>query len=399
MQTPLHELLYSLSRSLDFVEQELIGVTTNHGKRAAYFSAYLCRAMGFNDADVFDMACTATLHDNALTAYMLEAGPAGVARFEQYEKHCHRGEENAREFPFAGNAEGIILHHHENWDGSGFHKLAGDDIPLRANILRLADSMDLRLKMGDGRKSLEQEIRQHAKEFSGKLYAPRIVEALNDSITDEFLYGLADENIDKALRPLVPPVQSELTTKQMLGVCNIFAVIVDAKSPFTRNHSTGVAKNAARLADIFGFDEKRKDKLTIAGYLHDLGKLSTPLCILEKPGPLNKDEFAVMKGHVSMTEEILAEVKSLEDITLWASSHHETLDGGGYHRGRREAEIPLEGRMLACCDIFQALTEDRPYRKGMTFGKALDIMEDMAERNKLDKHIVTVIREEFPAYA
>ena len=395
MQIPLNELLYSLSRALDFVEQELLGVTTNHGKRTAYVTAHICKTMGLSDAEIFDMACCAILHDNALTAYLLEAGLSGIPQLEHMKKHCSKGEENASAFPFLGNVDGIILHHHENWDGSGFHKLAGDDIPLRAIILRLADVMDLKLKMGDGRNSLEREIRELAKKQSGKFFAPRTVEALNDTINDDFINGLADCCIDEALRTVVPPMQSNLTTKQMLQVCNIFALIIDAKSPFTRNHSTGIVQKAARLADIYGFDERRKDKLMIAGYLHDLGKLSTPLSILEKPGPLDKAEFEIMKDHVAKTEEILISVKGLEDITRWAAGHHETLDGGGYHRGYPGSELPLEGRMLACCDIFQALTEDRPYRKGMEFGRALKIMEDMAGRGKIDAQVVKTIKEEF----
>lgn len=395
MQIPLNELLYSLSRALDFVEHELLGATTNHGKRAAHVTAHICKTMGLSDAEIFDMACCAILHDNALTAYMLEAGPSGLRKLEHVKKHCSKGEENASAFPFLGNVDGIILHHHENWNGSGFHKLAGDDIPLRAVILRLADNMDLHLKMGDEREDLEREMREHAKKLSGKLYAPRTVEALNDTINDDFLYGLADCCIDEALRAVVPPMHSNLTPKQMLRVCSIFALIIDAKSPFTQNHSTGIVEKAARLADIYGFDERRKDKLMIAGYLHDVGKLSTPLSILEKPGPLDKDEFEIMKDHVAKTEEILMGVKGLEDITRWAAGHHETLDGGGYHHGYSGEDLSLEGRMLACCDIFQALTEDRPYRKGMEFDRALKIMEDMAGRGKIDAQVVKTIREEF----
>ncbi|MCC8194166.1 MAG: HD domain-containing protein, partial [Deltaproteobacteria bacterium] len=355
MLVPLNELLYPLSRALDFVEQELLGVMTNHGKRAAYVSARICKAMGLDDAQVCDMACCAILHDNALTSYMLEAGPDGIGGFERFESHCARGEENVRDFPFAGDTDGIILHHHENWDGSGFHKLAGSDIPLRALALRLADNMDLHLKMGDGRAGLALEIRRHAGDLRGTVYAPRIVEALNDILTPDFLRDMADDSIDAALNRIVPPVQTRMSNAQMLMVCNIFAMIIDAKSPFTRNHSTGVVRNITKLAEIFGMDEKRKERLMIAGYLHDLGKLATPLSILEKPGPLSEDEFGVMRDHVAVTQELLAPVEGLEDIARWASQHHEELRGNGYRAGLTATALPVESRGLAGCDSYQAL--------------------------------------------
>ncbi len=395
MRIPLQELLYALSRALDFVEQELLGVTSNHGKRAAYVAVRICRAMGLPESDIFDMAGCAILHDNALTAYMLHAGPGRIGRLEHFESHCARGEENAAAFPFTGDTSGIVLHHHENWNGTGFHKLAGADIPLRAVILRLADNTDLRLRMGDGRAGLEREIREHVRENSGKLYAPITVEALLDSLDADFARDLTDAHIDESLARVVPQLQVELTTEQMLNVCTIFAFIIDAKSSFTKNHSTGIADKASRLARYYGMDQARSDELRIAGYLHDVGKLSTPLSILEKPDRLTPEEFAIMRNHVVMSEEILKDVKGLDQIVQWACNHHEKLNGKGYAHGYGAADLSFESRLLACCDIYQALTEDRPYRPGMPHDKATAILEDMARNGEIDPTIVADIRKEF----
>ncbi|CAK7059290.1 MAG: 3'3'-cGAMP-specific phosphodiesterase 1 [Desulfovibrio sp.] len=393
MQVTLNELLYSLSQALDFIEKELLGITTNHGKRAAYVSSRLCKATNMSDADIADMACCAILHDNALTSYMLEAGPQGVRQFERFESHCRRGEENIRDFPFAGDPKNTILHHHENWNGTGFHNLAGADIPQRAAFLRLADNMDLHLRMGDGRHGLIGEIREHAERHKGTLYSPQAVDTLCGLVDETFISDLSDANIDAALDRIVPEVPMRLTPKQVMPVCNIFAVIIDAKSPFTQNHSVGVAYRAGMLGTILGFDEERKDKLILAGYLHDVGKLSTPLEILEKPGKLSEEEFAVMQRHAAVTEEILSAVEGLEEISLWAASHHEKLNGSGYPHSSADSQIPLEARVLACCDIYQALTEERPYRTGMPGAKALDIMEEMAASGELDPGLVAVMRQ------
>lgn len=392
MRVPLNELLFALSRALDFVEQELLGITTNHGKRAAYISLRIAKAMGLSDAEIFDMACCAVLHDNALTAYMLDAGPDGIRRLEHFKSHCAKGEENAKAFPFAGDASGIILNHHENWDGSGFHHLAGYDIPLRAAILRLADNMDLQLHMGDGRKTLPREIIDHAHAHSGTLYAPRPVEALADIVNAQFAHDLDNTHLDEALTKTLPPVVVNLTTTQLLQVCDIFALIIDAKSPFTKNHSRGLATTARRLATAYQLDDETRDKLVIAAYLHDVGKLSTPRAILEKPGPLTDDEFTIMREHAAISEEILSKISGLEEIAVWASRHHEKLNGKGYPGGRDAAALPFESRLIACCDIYQALTEERPYRNGMPHEQAMLILDDMCARGEIDRSIVDVLR-------
>ncbi|MDL2272319.1 HD domain-containing protein [Desulfovibrio sp. OttesenSCG-928-I05] len=395
MRVLLDDLLFALSMALDFVEAELLGTTSNHGKRTALVSARICRALGMSDIDIFDMACCAILHDSALTAYMLEAGPGDIRRLEGFRNHCVIGEQNALAFPFAGDATGIVLHHHENWNGSGFHQLEGDAIPLRAAVLRLADNMDLVLRMGDGRAGLAEEIRAHAPRHAGTLYSPGVVDALLGILDASCVADLADENIDAALDREIPAVRVEMNTEQMLWVCEIFAFIIDAKSPFTRSHSSGIAHKARCLAPYFGLEGEERNKLVIAAYLHDVGKLSTPLAILEKPGKLTDDEYTVMRRHVAVTHAILCQVEGLEDICRWGSNHHEKLNGCGYPKGFDSSTLDMQSRILACCDIYQALTESRPYRKGMSHAQAMDIMNSMVTAGELDGRVVTTVGQVF----
>ncbi len=397
MKITFNGLLFAVSRALDFVEREMLGVSSNHGKRVAYVSMRLCQAMGGTQTQVFDMASCAVLHDNALTAYMLERGEAGVSGLEGLEIHCAIGEKNAEDFPFMEDASGIILHHHENWNGGGYHKLAGNAIPLRSAILRLADNTDLHLGMGRPRTSLVQEIREHALRHKGTLYSPLVVEALLDSLDDEFVRHVSDANIDRALELTVPTVGRDLSTTELLRICRVFALIIDAKSPFTRSHSQGVAETAAFLGRLYGFDQEHCDKLAIAAYLHDIGKLSTPLSILNKPGSLNAEELEIMRQHVIRSQEILQDVQGLEDIALWGAQHHERLDGSGYPHGVRGEDMPFESRLMACCDIYQALMEDRPYCGGMRHADALGLMRTMAKNGELDADIVECIGRELAA--
>ncbi|NMB08339.1 MAG: HD domain-containing protein, partial [Tissierellia bacterium] len=134
------------------------------------------------------------------------------------------------------------------------------------------------------------------------------------------------------------------------------------------------------FAQYLGYDEIMVEKLTIAANLHDIGKFIVPLEILEKPKKLNSMEFLTMKSHVYYTKLILKQIEGLEDIAEWAGNHHEKLNGKGYPERLDENSLTKEDQIIAFADIYQALIEDRPYRKGMAPKKAIDIMKNMANK-------------------
>ena len=136
-------------------------------------------------------------------------------------------------------------------------------------------------------------------------------------------------------------------------------------------------------------------EIRIAGYLHDLGKLAVPETIIEKPGTLDKDERDIVKSHTYHTYAILKEVKGLEKIAIWASFHHETLTGEGYPFHRSAEEIPLGSRIMTVADIFTALTEDRPYRKGMGKVEVIEIFSKMVSDGKIDKKVTAILLEKY----
>ena len=174
----------------------------------------------------------------------------------------------------------------------------------------------------------------------------------------------------------------------MKSLANFFAQIIDYKSPFTSTHSIGVAESAAKLSLFMGFNKETSEKMYLAGALHDIGKVAVGNEILEKPGRLTDEEFAVMKHHAAYTYYILSEIDDFEELRDWAAFHHERLDGTGYPFGKCAAELNIQERMMACVDIYQALTESRPYKQGMSHEKACAILRDMAHNGWLDASIV-----------
>lgn len=128
--------------------------------------------------------------------------------------------------------------------------------------------------------------------------------------------------------------------------------------------------------------------IEIAGYLHDLGKLAVPTAILEKPGRLTPREFKIVRKHPYDTHRILATVGSLTSIAKWGALHHEYMNGEGYPFHYSGENLPLGARIMTVADIFTALSEDRPYRRGMSKAGLLRTLAEMARNRLLDAGLV-----------
>lgn len=149
---------------------------------------------------------------------------------------------------------------------------------------------------------------------------------------------------------------------------------VDTKDQITSNHTKLVTGMSVAIAEEMGLSRRTVERIRIAAVLHDYGKIGIPDNVLQKPGRLDEEERELMRSHVLKTILLLRRInfsRELRDIPRIAGMHHEKLDGSGYPFGLRGDEIPLEGRILAVADIFQALTQTRPYKQGMDVPEAL----------------------------
>jgi len=163
----------------------------------------------------------------------------------------------------------------------------------------------------------------------------------------------------------------------LIGSITSLILALEARDQYTRGHSESVAAVVVDIAREMSQNEEQLDTVKIAGKLHDLGKIGIRDDILLKPGPLNEEEWKILKRHPLIGAEILAPIQSLKDIIPALLSHHERLDGKGYPEGLKGSQIPLLARMVAVADTYDALTSDRPYRKGFSHEEALKIIEDI----------------------
>ena len=233
-----------------------------------------------------------------------------------------------------------------------------------------------------------QAVRAFVDKYRCTQFESKTAELFESCIGDGIINRLETEDAVTLLKESFPEKSKEYSNDEVIRLASIFAHIVDYKSPFTRTHSIGIAQKAHAMAEYYGWPEEKQAEYYLAGALHDIGKLAVETDILEKPAKLTDDEYKKIQFHAFATWEMLRTIEGFENITEWASYHHEKLDGTGYPFGKKADELGMESRLMACLDIYQALTEDRPYRKVMSSEEAFAFLDKQAALGKLDSDCI-----------
>lgn len=235
------------------------------------------------------------------------------------------------------------------------------------------------------------KIQYFLENVRGRLVDDECIDSFLQVFSSDNISELDSDNIENNLWSRVPRMNKELSFMQLKQIAKFFAGIIDYKSPFTSTHSIGVARIAEKLARYMGLGEETAQKMYLAGALHDIGKVAIGNDILEKPDKLTEEEYSVMKHHAAYTYYILSDINGFDEIRDWAAFHHERLDGTGYPFGKTAEDLNIEERIMAGADIYQALTESRPYKSGMPHNKACGILYDMADKGWIDSNVVVNI--------
>jgi HD-GYP domain-containing protein (c-di-GMP phosphodiesterase class II) len=399
LDIPLFDMLGGLDTAMDLVSPLLV----DHHKRVACVAASLAVALELPAAEQHTLLVAGMLHDIG-TLSLRER--LDCLDFEKTvpQEHAHRGFALIDGFepftgfaPFAGVAP-LIRFHHMPWrDGEGA-SFRGEPVPPGAHILHLADRVAVLLGAGPVSAAQADLIGERIQAVSGSVFVPLLVEALLDlPDREEFLHAALSPSLDAILARWAGGMRVHLDLTGLSALARLFGEIIDFRSSFTATHSRGVAATAEALAGFSGLSETECRMMRIAGYLHDLGKLAVPVELLEKQGPLSEEEFAVVRSHSSHTYRILEGIPGMETINAWGAFHHERLDGAGYPFHRNAAGLPLGSRIVAVADTFTAVTEDRPYRLGMSADKAVTLLQKMAAEKALDARVVDTLVANFDA--
>jgi len=410
--------LTSVSRALDL---NYSGIMSHH-MRVAVITAKVSQALGLPRQEVTQACQAALIHDlgvsswgerarlhrfevdnpyeHALEGYRILVGAGG----RQTGVSGRKAQGEALFLPYAN----IVLHHHDKWAGKNLTPVEGEGIPLEARIIHAADRLAVLLDEARPFNAQSEEILEALDRHRDRTFDPVVVDTMKDLARSEsFWFDLEARFLPQSLATYSPEGAADISrlrlgsTQPVLSsyldtleaLARVFAEVVDRRSPYTQAHSRAVGECAFIMGKWMGLDEVACRELRVAGLLHDLGKMGVPEEILNKKGSLIREETCVVKCHPYLTYHLLENVRGFERIAKWAAFHHERLDGQGYPFRLDASKLPPEARIIAVCDVYAALSEDRPYRPGLPDDEVQRILDKMARDGALDKGVVALAKE------
>ena len=387
----LLNIVLAISEAVDMVSPDL----ADHHSRVAYIVYRLAEALGLSDSEQKKLTIAGAMHDigvlslnetRGLTKFEIETRP----------EHGEVGYLYLKPFEPLAKVGELIRDHHVYWEDGAGEVFCGHTVPPGSHLIHLADRIAVLIDTQQEVLTQIDSIRERIAGQSGRMFVPRFVDAFLDIADKEFFWlDAASPALEWRLAYRGEWDLVALNGKEFMELARLFCKIVDFKSPFTAAHSSGVAACAGTLGRLSGLCEADCDRMMTAGFLHDIGKLSVPLEILEKPGVLDEREIAIIRHHSYQTFKILRRIGLDETIRNWSAYHHERLDGSGYPFHVDASQLTPGCRIMAVADVFTALVEKRPYRSGLTRKKAIPILQNMTAKGWLDDDLVQTIAGNF----
>lgn len=383
----LYQLLECISNAQDLVTTKL----SNHHKQVAYLAIRLSEQIKLPIAERNDVFLASLIHDIGAISIeekleLMEIEPITV------NNHAFRGAKLLELFKPLQTIAQIIKFHHMPWDNGKGSTYMDEDVSLASHIIHLADRTCALINPERNIITQLPDILSVVGKQSNTVFNPDLVDALFELSTKEYIWlDIISKNPIKMIFNDQISNSLNLEIEDVVDLTLIFSRIIDFRSPFTAVHSAGVAKTAEKLAKLMGFSPYECKMMLIAGYLHDLGKIAISNDILEKPIKLNEDEFNEMRSHTYYTYHLLKPLEQLNTINIWASFHHEKLNGTGYPFHVEGSSLSLGSRIMAVADVCTAITENRPYRKGMDFANTEKVLRNMITSNALDGGVVNLL--------
>lgn len=396
----LDAFLATVVQALDLAE----GRRKGHALRVCYIACAVAQQMALTRAQVSTVLFAALLHDigvprasarlcdiprlsehELFAALPLQSpdllaaqagGTHGRTLTEALHDHTFEGASAVASLGLPPQVAEAVLYHHERHDGGGFPMgLTGSAIPVAARIVAAADYAEALVAAEPNplmaRRYLEASLREQA----GRAFHPEVVDALASvARRDDFWLMFHDQGLLDLIPEFGELEGRPLGIPALRRVAGAFADIVDAKSAYKRGHSRRVARCAATLATRLGCGTARAQAVEMAALLHDIGMLKVPGRVTAKPEILSIQEMALLREHPMESAQILRDIAGWEALAAWVAAHHERYDGRGYPEGLAGEEVPLEARILAVADIYEALTADRPHRPALTPVEAVRTM-------------------------
>lgn len=376
----LKSFFISLSSLLDIGNSDL----AHHQIKTAFIAWRLGIEIQLSSSKMNSLLIAALVHD--IGAISLEEKiDLKKTVLEPNDTHAFKGWYILQQVPdFIEIAEAVRYHH------TSF-KILGDEKML-AQIIHISDKIE---KLVNPKIPILEQVKKIIETIkSDEDLHPLLVSLfLETARVEKYWLDLTNENIlyffEKA-----PIDSSPLSEEMLISLSFLIKDIIDFKSPFTVAHSLGVMYCSSYLAEKEKVSKNRLMEFSIVGLLHDVGKLTVPNSIIMKEGALSIRERSIMSQHSYYTYRFLKDAKYSKEICLSAACHHERLDGSGYPFKFHSTKIGLLQRIMAVSDVFVALFEDRPYRKGLCKISIENIMYNLSP-HKLDKRLIDKLLDNF----
>jgi putative nucleotidyltransferase with HDIG domain len=382
MRTNIIEILKSLSTAQSIISPQ-IGM---HQQQVAYLVYKIAKKLGLSQIDRTKMIASGLLHDIGALSFQ-EKKEVLFETAVDINAHAYRGAYLVKNLYPKEPIAPIIRYHHYPWN-NGELITKYPDIPLESQMLHLADRICSLILDSTFILSQVDRIKNAISQNRGTTFVPEFVDAFLEIADQESLWLdlISDDPVSKIELDYITSM--EVSIDDLVELSKIYSHLIDFGSPFTATHSSSVAHVAQKLSELLFFTETECKNMLIAGYLHDLGKLTVPNTILEKQSALSAEEFDIIRSHTYYTYQLLDKIKSFEEIKCWAAYHHERIDGKGYPFHLSESELSLGSRIMAVSDVFSALQEERPYKEAMSREKTCMILQNMVKSGALDAKVV-----------
>jgi putative nucleotidyltransferase with HDIG domain len=303
-------------------------------------------------------------------AAIAKKGPEAARKISRV--RCERGADIARMLRLPETTARAIHELDEHWNGRGHPcGIKGEEISLLARICGLAQTVEVFFTTYGLEAAMDVACQRR-----GQWFDPQLVDALLACRHDApFWQRLFSDDLSAEVSRIEPEDAVLTADEECIDrVAEAFARVVDAKSPWTFQHSTRVAEITVGIAGQFGCGPDLTRDLHRAALLHDIGKLGVSNLILDKPGRPTDEEFVQIRKHPDYSQQILEKVGAFQQMADVASAHHERIDGRGYHRRLEGTRLPWAARVLAVADMYEAMSARRPYRDAMPWSQIREIL-------------------------
>jgi HD-GYP domain-containing protein (c-di-GMP phosphodiesterase class II) len=311
----------------------------------------------------------------------------GIGEFRRWAaSHCEVARLLGARMGLPEQVQTALRHLYERWDGKGLPGLLqGTQVPLAVRLTHVAQDADMAWQRGGA-------------ELARRVVAARSGGGLDPAAATAFLalgeqayQGLDEPSIWEVALDLEPGPQPAISGERLDACLAGIADFADMKSTWTIGHSRRVADLAGAAGAAAGMPEPQVALLRRAGLVHDIGRVAVPYQVWSKPGPLTRDERERVRLHAYHSERVLDVAQGLRPLARLAGSHGERSDGSGYHRGSRQADLPLAAWILAAADCYQAMREPRAYRPALPAEAAAAGLCRHAEAGKLPADAVNAV--------